>query len=121
MHVFRSFAIGLSAAFLALLVMRPAIVLRVVPAPVALQAPHGAPHVPAPTLIDVAPGVSASQLASAIRLLPGEHIIAVDDVSVSGDVDAGLALASRALHSREFIDFTVFGPAGERRVLALLH
>ncbi len=124
MLVFRSFAVGLTAAFLALLVMRPAVVLRVVPAPLASEASHlvlEPPREPTPTIIDVAPGVSAAQLASAIRLAPGEHIIAVDDMAVSGDVAAGLVLASRTLRSREFIDFTVVGPVGERRVLALLH
>lgn len=124
MLVFRSFAIGLSAACFALLVMRPSVVLRVVEVPMASDAPAFEPAPrgeTAPTLIDVAPGVTAEQLASAIRLAPGEHIVAVDDGAVSGDVGAGLALASRDLRSRQFIDFTVSGPAGERRVLALLH
>lgn len=124
MLAFRSFAIGLTAACFALLVMRPAVVLRVVPVPLSTEASlvaHRPPPIAAPTIIDVAPGVTATQLASAIRLLPGERIIAVDDAAVSGDVGAGLVLATRALRSGQFIDFTVVGSAGERRVLALLH
>lgn len=124
MLAFRSFAIGLTAACFALLVMRPAVVLRVVPVPLSLEASYIVDEPPlaaAPTIVDVAPGVTAAQLASAIRLAPGEHIVAVDDVAVAGDVGAGVLLAARELRSNQFIDFTVVGPAGERRVLALLH
>jgi len=122
MLVFRSFAIGLLAACFALLVMRPEVhVTHVMPAHVPTIALSQRPAEPAPTIVDIAPGISAAQLALAIRLAPGEQITSVDDVAVSGNVGAGLLLASRTLRSGEFIDFSVAGPRGERRVLALLH
>ena len=122
MLVFRSFAIGLLAACFALLVMRPEVrVTHVVPTQVPTIALSQHRTDPAPTIVDVAPGISAAQLALAIRLAPGEQITSVDDVAVSGNVGAGLMLASRTLRSGEYIDFSVAGPRGERRVLALLH
>ncbi len=131
MLVFRSFAIGLSAACFALLVMRPTVELRVAEAPplhahaAALRyhpSPRTAePIVPVPTIIDAAPGITASQLAAAIRLEPGEQIVTVDEVAVDSDLDAGIVLASRDLRSRDFIDLGVTGPEGNRRVLVLLH
>ncbi len=122
MLVFRSFAIGLSAACFALLVMRPTVELRVTPqsSPSASDSQLAA-AVPIPTIIDAAPGITASQLAATIRLLPGEQITSVDDIAVTGDVDAGVVLASRDLSSRQFVDVGVAGPAGERRVLVLVH
>lgn len=121
MLVFRSFAIGLSAACFALLVMRPTVELRVTPQAPPASASHLAAAVPIPTIIDAAPGITASQLAATIRLLPGEQITSVDDIAVTGDVDAGVVLASRDLSSRQFVDVGVAGPAGERRVLVLVH
>lgn len=128
MLVFRSFAIGLSAACFALLAMQPDIhVMQVLPAPIPTMAltqpPPALAPAPehAPTIVDVAPGITATQLGLAIRLAPGEQITSVDDVAVSGSLSAGLVLASRPLRSGEYIDFTVGGPSGERRVLALLH
>ena len=135
MLVFRSFAIGLTAACFALLVMRPAVV--VVPKPVyidsqleielppsiALTAPAPAlaqTNLP-PTIIDVAPRVSLRQLQSLIRLAPGEHITSVDDLAVNGELDAGLMLANLEVRDKRFIDLGVSGPGGERRVLVLLH
>lgn len=124
MLVFRSVSVGLLFACFALLVVRPAVEVRVRHEPshmptIAMSEPT--PSVAMPTIIDVAPGITAMQLAATIHLAPGEQIIAVDDVAVSGTLGAGMWLASRELPSRQFIDFTVDGPAGERRVLALLH
>ncbi len=122
MLVFRSVSVGLLFACFALLAARPAIELRVqhdTPQAPAIAIPAPAPAVP--TIIDVAPGVTAAQLAMAIQLAPGEQIMSVDDIAVSGTLGAGMLLASRDLRSRQFIDFTVDGPRGERRVLALLH
>jgi hypothetical protein len=120
MFVFRSLSVGLLTACFALLVARPAVELRVTQAPPpTIAVPEPGP--PVPTIIDVAPGITAMQLAATLHLAPGEQIIAVDDVAVTSDVGAGLLLASRDLRSRQFIDFSVAGPEGERRVLALLH
>ncbi|HEY5944831.1 MAG TPA: hypothetical protein VIV40_05040 [Kofleriaceae bacterium] len=126
MLLFRSLAIGLLAAAVALLALGVPIELRItqrIQQPLALshQASTLDDRPVLPTIIDVAPGISLAQLASTIRLAPDEQIIAVDDVAVTNDLSAGLLLASRDLHARQFIDFTVWGPDGERRVLALLH
>jgi hypothetical protein len=137
MFVFRSLSVGLLAACFALLVARPTVELRVAheSASTYETAAHAgvhdpaqratialpAPEPPAPTIIDVAPGVTAMQLAATIHLRAGEQIVAVDDVAVTGDLGAGILLASRDLRSRQFIDVSVAGPEGERRVLALLH
>lgn len=119
MLVFRSLSVGLLFACFALLVARPAVELRVSHESAGTALADPAP--PVPTIIDVAPGITAMQLATTIRLAPGEQIVAVDDIAVAGDLGAGMVLATRDLASRQFIDFSVAGPEGERRVLALLH
>ena len=122
MFVFRSLSVGLLLACFALLVSRPAIELRVAHEAPQLATPSIADPAPvAPTIIDVAPGITAAQLAMTIQLAPGEQITAVDDVAVAGNIGAGMLLASRTLRSGAFIDFSVDGPSGQRRVLALLH
>ncbi len=121
MVVFRSVTVGLLFACFALLLVRPSelVVVREtsqVPTLAIADPPRNVP-----TIIDVAPGVTAAQLAMTIQLAPGEQITAVDDIAVAGNMGAGLLLASRSLRSGAFIDFSVDGPQGERRVLALLH
>jgi hypothetical protein len=74
-----------------------------------------------PSVIDVAPGVSASRLASLVRLEEGEHVTTIDDQAVNGDIDAGVRLAALDLRARRYIDLGVEGPRGARRVLVLLH
>ncbi|NVB78474.1 MAG: hypothetical protein HOV81_08790 [Kofleriaceae bacterium] len=74
-----------------------------------------------PAVVDVAPGVSASRLASLVRLDEGEHVTTIDDQAVSGDIDAGVRLAALDLRARRYIDLGVEGPRGARRVLVLLH
>jgi hypothetical protein len=130
MLVFRSFAIGLSAACFALLVMGPTVEIHeCFTGPTQPEAQlaraaqgqlaHAAPVLP--TIIDAAPGITAAQLAMTIRLQPGEQIVSLDDVSVTSDLSAGILLASRDLRARQYIDVGVAGPSGERRVLVLLH
>ena len=134
MLLFRSFAIGLSAACFALLVLRPAVVVQVTRAappeqPLSLVVPPlpsfmAGPALSVadiPTIVDVAPGMSAAQIAATVRLQPGEQITSVDDAPVTSSLGAGLLLANRGLAPHQFIDFGVSGPAGERRVLVLLH
>lgn len=129
MFVFRSLALGLLGACFWLLATRPvAIVVRDPPRVVStlddvrrlsgigLVAP-----LEAPTIIDVAPGVTAAQLPSLVHLRNGEHVTTVDETPVAGDLDAGRVIAQLDLHSRSFIDLDVAGPHGERRVLVLLH
>jgi hypothetical protein len=121
MVVFRSVTVGLLFACFALLLTRSTelLVIRESSQTPALASADPPPNVP--TIIDVAPGITAAQLAMTIQLAPGEQITAVDDVAVAGNMGAGLLLASRSLRSGAFIDFSVDGPNGERRVLALLH
>jgi hypothetical protein len=75
-------------------------------------------------VIDVAPGVAPAQIAALIQLAPGEHVSAVDDRAAASDLEVGAVIASSIAavpHRREFLDLTVASPAGERRVLVLLH
>jgi hypothetical protein len=70
---------------------------------------------------DAANGVPLAQLASLVRLGGGEHVIAVDDRAVTGDLAAGATIATLEARPR-FVDLTVAGGrAGERRVVLLLH
>jgi hypothetical protein len=124
MFVFRSLVTGFAAACFVLIAMiePPARVseprvdheARVV-LPTSTR-PHVREH--APTLIDVAPAIAGSELASLVRLEPGEHVATVDDVAVENDLAAGAAIAA---HGRSFVDLAVTGPTGTRRVLLLLH
>lgn len=118
MLVFRSIALGMLGACLILLAARPPVEIRleqdagrVVPPPAA----------PAASIIDVAPGATARELASLIRLCPGEHVAAIDDVPVAGDLAAGEALDGLDLGARRYVDLTIARATGTRRVLVLLH
>ena len=118
MIVFRSLALGLlGACFLLLVTKRYEVVRARAPAP----RPAYVVSVPAATIVDVASGVPASQLAALVHLAPYEHVIAVDDHPVVGDLDAGSMIASRETRWRTYFDLTVATPAGNRRVLVLLH
>jgi hypothetical protein len=119
MFVFRSLVTGFAAACFVLLATYepPTIVERTDDARAAQPMPRPwADHMP--TLIDVAPNVPASQVASLVRLEPGEHVATVDDVAVENDLAAGAAIVA---HGRSFVDLGVTGPTGARRVLLLLH
>jgi hypothetical protein len=120
MLLFRSVAIGLLGACVLLLAQRPPRIARGACGGIVIE--HEliiAPHVPAPTIIDVAPGLSTTQLAQLIRLAPDERVTAVDDRAVTGTLDAGTVLGAPG--SRHFIDLAIAGRAGERRVLVLVH
>lgn len=141
MLVFRSLAIGLTAACFALLVMRPTIELRVTDSSSAATAddhahaqlawsgshepvarkPQLASRAPRPTIVDVAPGITTTQLAATLHLRTGERIVSVDDVAVASNVAAGVALASRDIGAQRFIDVGVAGPEGDRRIIVLMH
>jgi len=126
-----AFAIGLTLG--CALLLAPARRVQIVPqiAPhisielppsIALAHEHSlAPTLGAPTIIDVAPGITAAQLALAIRLAPEEYVVGVDGVQVQSDLDAGVQLASLDRQSRRYLDLQVRGPAGERRVVVLMH
>ena len=120
MLLFRSIVVGLLGACCLLLAARPRceIAVRSVPA-----LPTHAPTWESlrPTIVDVAPLVAPGELAKLVRLSPGEHVIAIDDARVAGDLEAGALLAKVDLAPKHYVDLTVAGPLGERRVLVLLH
>jgi hypothetical protein len=118
MLVFRSLTLGLLAACFLLLAIRPVYEVRVTRD---ARPQREAPAPPAATIIDVAAGVSASQLPAMLALAPDERVVAVDDQSVGSDLDAGTLLASRELDSQRYIDLEVEGARGARRLLVLLH
>jgi hypothetical protein len=125
MLVFRSFAIGLSAACFALLVMRPSIVVvhdQPFPEPGTVFVDRATREsTPPATVVDAARGITISQLLLAIRLAPDEQIHAINDIPVQDNVGAGMFLARHDPSSLALVDFVVSGPAGERRVLVVIH
>jgi hypothetical protein len=128
MFVYRSIALGLLGACCLLLAMRPPItVVSHAPGQILVASSRDAaaplrPCVtPGSTIVDVAPGVTASQLAALLHLLPDERVVSIDDVPVSGTLDAGVALASVDLHRGRYLDLGVKNDFSERRVLVLLH
>jgi|MudIll2142460700_1097286.scaffolds.fasta_scaffold02156_8 hypothetical protein len=86
------------------------------------ERPHAAlATTEAVTVVDVARGVDAGTLGSLVRLRADERVIAVDDRAVENDFAAGAAIAERALGPGKFLDLTVAGASGSRRVLVLMH
>jgi S1-C subfamily serine protease len=73
------------------------------------------------TVVDVARGVDAAALGSLVRLRADERVTAVDDQPVANDFAAGAALTQRALGPGTYVDLTVTGARGSRRVLVLMH
>ena len=71
-------------------------------------------------VIDVARGVPPARIAALIQLGPGEHVSALNDRVPASDLEVGALIASQPRRG-EFLDLTVASPAGERRVLVLLH
>lgn len=107
-------------------------------------APAPAPAAPARAgevnVVDVAAAaVSPELVAQLVRLADGERITSVDDRTVESTLEAGTLLAARVarITSRararladasgfdgsggEYIDLSVHGAAGSRRVLVLFH
>ena len=73
------------------------------------------------SVVDIAHGVSPSELSALVRLATDERVIAVDDRPVANDLAAGAAIAERGLGAGKFLDLTVGGARGSRRVLVLMH
>jgi len=127
MLVFRSFALGLLGTCVLLLVMRPHYELRFVrEAPILnVDGLCGASCLSEPfvraSIIDVAPSVPPAQLTQLLHLTVDEHVIAVDDVSVQDDLEAGVRIAQISPARNRFVDLTVASAGGPRRVLVLLH
>ena len=72
------------------------------------------------TVIDVAPNVSATTVASLVRLHEGERITAIDDHPIDNDLEAGMEIADRIRSGSKLVDLTVRGDV-LRRVLVVLH
>jgi len=125
MMLFRSLTVGLLGACLVLILLRPDAVPRV-----EHERELVATKADLPTIIDVAPGISTSQIAQLVRLAPNERVTAVDDQPVTGNLDAGAVIAPPT--GRTFIDLTIGLTIGrltigrtdsgtQRRVLVLVH
>jgi hypothetical protein len=71
-------------------------------------------------IVDVAAGVAASEIPALLALRSDEHVAAVNEHVPASDLEAGAWIAARA-SQHEYLDLTVASPAGERRVLILLH
>ena len=97
---YRSIVVGLLGACCLLLAQRPRCEVR---APLVIQ-----PGISTwdgtrpPTIVDVSPLVAQDQLVSLVRVQPGEHIQSIEAPA-------------------RYVDVTVAGPFGERRVLLLTH
>ncbi len=113
MLLFRSLTTGLIAACFVLLAMaRPRVV--------ALPTSTASAATPV-SIVDVAGGVPTRDLAALIHLRPGEAVAAVGDRAVGSDLAAGAAIASLPARRGSYVDVTIAGSTGERRVLLLLH
>jgi hypothetical protein len=115
MLLFRSISIGLLGACFLLLATHSSTV-RVERELVPVMQPRPPA---AATIIDVAPGLTPAQIIGLIRVDANEHIVAVDDRPMDNDVAVGAAIAST--HDKQYLDLTVGGLAGERRILVLMH
>jgi hypothetical protein len=115
MLLFRSLVLGLLGACLMLLA-RPHYEVRMV-APVVLPPPSQS----AVQIVDIATGVAPNQVGALVHLMPDEHVVAVGERPVVSDIEAGAVVADSGAHSGGYLDLTVGGPAGPRRVLVLLH
>lgn len=100
MLVFRSLVIGLLGACCLLLAQRQRVEVR---APVVIKPGLSTwDGTLPPTIVDVSPLVAQDQLAALVRLQPGERVVGMDA-------------------PQRYVDVTVAGPFGERRVLLLTH
>lgn len=73
------------------------------------------------TIVDVARGVEVGMLARIVQIAGDERIVAIDDQPVENDIAAGAAIAHRSLGANTYLDLSVAGPRGKRRVLVLMH
>lgn len=124
MFAFRSLVVGLLGACCLLLAMRPPVTV-VAPGPGHALATTPSALQPCassgPTIVDVAPGVTAAQLPSLLHLLPEERVVSVNDAPVASTLDAGVALGKVELAHGQFLDLEIASTWGNRRLLVLLH
>jgi hypothetical protein len=115
MLLFRSLALGLLGACLMMLA-RPRYEVHMAPAVAAPASSRSDVQI-----VDVAAGVAPYQVGALVHLQPAEHVVAVGERSVATDLEAGAIVADSGAHSGGYLDLTVGGPLGPRRVLVLLH
>ncbi|MDQ3369479.1 MAG: hypothetical protein M3680_28970 [Myxococcota bacterium] len=73
------------------------------------------------SVVDVAHGADPAALATFIRLRGDERVVAVGDRAVANDLAAGAEIAAHRIGAGRFLDLTVRGAEGSRRVLVLVH
>ncbi|MBA3817930.1 MAG: hypothetical protein H0X17_03490 [Deltaproteobacteria bacterium] len=78
-------------------------------------------HAESISVVDVARGADPAALATFIRLRGDERVVAVGDRAVASDLAAGAEIAAHPVGSGRFLDLTVRGAEGSRRVLVLVH
>jgi hypothetical protein len=116
MLLFRSLSLGLLGACLYFVVFPTSPAAS--PAPTIVYQTSAEPLPSAVTVLDVAPGIGNDDIATMIRLREGEHVVAVGERKVETDLAAGAAIRGTV---GDYLDLTVDGPHGERRVLVLRH
>jgi len=123
MLLFRSITAGLLGACVYLLAQLPearGVEATCVEAPAATFVAHRVR--PAMTVVDVAHGVSASDVATLVHLDPDERIVSINDVAVDSSLIAGVAIADRVRDGIHYLDLAVarHRASETRRVVVLL-
>ena len=118
----RLLTIGLCATGVILLATFQPVRLEVVrPVVVSPQVVQRAAPAPGLSIVDVAEQVGPAKLAELVYLKGGERVTAINDRPVADDQLAIEAISSLPLRAGQYVDLTVSGATGERRVLVLLH
>jgi hypothetical protein len=140
MFVYRSLSLGLIGACLLMLATKPTVIVQgALPLERAALHPSSraargnvgagpwecvepaASTASTATILDVAAGAGAADVARMLHLAPDEHIATVDNAPVAGTLGAGVALANTTFYANLYIDIEVRSPRGDRRILVLLH
>lgn len=116
-HVFSTGLIGAIAWLILGLLPWPVTDSRVV-TPASTSSSRATSTTPA-AILDVAPGVT--DVASIVRLAPGERVTSVGAEPVASDLAAGAAIAALPRGPGRYVDLTVARGDAERRVIVLLH
>jgi hypothetical protein len=87
------------------------------------EPPLLAPRPAVVSVVDVAAELSAEQVLSVLRLSDDERIIEIDEFAVAGgcETEATLRRELRRGLRRGYVDLTIYGARGNRRVLVLRH
>jgi hypothetical protein len=124
MFLLRLVTTALCAACVVLLVTLPSARMATPPpSPVHIEPGPclGPPRTQPLTVIDVAAGVTPSQLGELLHLRSDERITAVNDRPLTCGVETAEQIAERAPRAGGYIDLTVTSEMAERRILVLMH